>query len=74
MKRIDFSDRLGVGEPLTREQLKNIRGAGGAYCCSTTTGHGPVSECDQSASLVSAWADFWSTAGYAVHCSQLNEA
>jgi hypothetical protein len=50
--------------------LKNIMG-GVEYYSSTTTSNGLVFITNSSASLVNAWADFWSTAGYDVYCTTL---
>ncbi|TDX02164.1 hypothetical protein [Dinghuibacter silviterrae] len=60
---------MGAGEALSKTQMKSIK-AGTMYCCGT----GGKSFCDESASLVAAWADFWTTAGHNVACFVPEEA
>jgi hypothetical protein len=60
---------MGSGKALSKVQMKSIKG-GVTYCCGT----GGKSFCDTSASLVAAWADFWTTAGHNVACFIPQEA
>jgi hypothetical protein len=83
MKEMNVNQKaIEPANRLTREDMKNVLRSAiggtapvtGDYNCSTTTSHGYISITNSSASLVAAWADFWTTAGYSVSCTQLNEA
>ena len=57
-------ENWATGVILDREQMKQIKGGVEGGCCKA----GSHSFCDNSTSLVDAWADFWTTAGYDVYC------